>query len=109
MCNPPFYESERDIQQSAMGKGGIPSAVCMGTQNEMITAGGEVQFIEKIVEESVGLQTNVKWFTSLVGRKSNVAKITEMVSNVGAKECKISQLKQGKTSRWVVAWRFSEM
>ncbi|KAG9067788.1 Methyltransferase-like protein 16 [Linnemannia hyalina] len=53
MCNPPFYKDEQDIQDSLEGKEGQPSAVCKGTTNEMITTGGETQFVKQMVTESI--------------------------------------------------------
>jgi 23S rRNA A1618 N6-methylase RlmF len=53
MCNPPFYKDEQDIQDSLEGKESQPSAVCKGTANEMITVGGETQFVKQMVDESV--------------------------------------------------------
>lgn len=53
MCNPPFYKDEQDIQDSLEGKEGQPSAICKGTTNEMITTGGEAQFVKQMVDESI--------------------------------------------------------
>ncbi|KAG0377328.1 Methyltransferase-like protein 16 [Mortierella sp. AD032] len=53
MCNPPFYKDDQDIQDSFEAKNDLPSAVCKGTTNEMITAGGETQFVTQMVEESI--------------------------------------------------------
>ena len=57
MCNPPFYGSREEVLQSAEAKELGPSAVCTGTDNEMITPGGEVAFVRLTVEESLVLGT----------------------------------------------------
>ena len=60
MCNPPFYEDEQDIQESADAKDDRPSALCLGTSNEMITVGGDAQFVIKMVDESLGLKARIQ-------------------------------------------------
>ena len=60
MCNPPFYSNHEDVQRSAEGKEYGPNAVCNGSDNEMITAGGEVAFVSRMVGESVQLRTRCR-------------------------------------------------
>ncbi len=60
MCNPPFYEDEQDIRDSLEGKAYGPSAVCQGTTNEMMTVGGEVLFVRKMIDESIRRQTRIR-------------------------------------------------
>ncbi|KAF9177186.1 Methyltransferase-like protein 16 [Haplosporangium sp. Z 767] len=60
MCNPPFYESEQDIQDSFMGKEDRPFGVCQGTSNEMITKGGEVQFVKQMIDESSSRRERIR-------------------------------------------------
>ena len=70
MCNPPFYESKEEVDQGLENKELEPSSVsnmikqfihihsfmvkvCTGSTNEMITPGGELQFISQIINESL--------------------------------------------------------
>ncbi|KAF9951086.1 hypothetical protein BGZ70_001127 [Mortierella alpina] len=76
MCNPPFYEDEQDMRDSLDGKTDGPSAVCQGTSNEMMTLGGEVLFVQRMVDESTRWQTRIRWFTSMLGKRSSVDRIT---------------------------------
>ncbi|GJN93782.1 hypothetical protein Rhopal_006840-T1 [Rhodotorula paludigena] len=55
MCNPPFYGSQDEIDASLAGKQLEPFAVCTGADNEMVTDGGEVVFVSRMVKESVEL------------------------------------------------------
>lgn len=86
MCNPPFYGSAEEIASSEAGKARLPFAVsmlclpvsrfvhttsstdrrndvrvqvCTGAENEMITPGGEVAFVSRMIQEtpSLGLTT----------------------------------------------------
>lgn len=60
MCNPPFYGSREEVQNSAEAKELGPSAVCTGADTEMITPGGEVAFIGQMVRESLRLGTRCR-------------------------------------------------
>src|SRR5262249_9168532 len=40
MCNPPFFS---DMEQAAQN----PKTVCMGTEGEMVTEGGEIAFVKR--------------------------------------------------------------
>ncbi|KAF9986423.1 hypothetical protein BGZ65_007627 [Modicella reniformis] len=75
MCNPPFYKDELDIQDGLEAKEGKPSAVCQGTSSEMMTTGGEVQFVKQMIDESIQWQTRIRWYTTMLGKKSSVDKI----------------------------------
>ncbi|KAF9081152.1 hypothetical protein BGX23_001249 [Mortierella sp. AD031] len=75
MCNPPFYKDEQDIQDGLETKEDRPSAVCKGTTNEMMTAGGETQFVKQMVDESILHGQRIRWYTSMLGKRSSVDKI----------------------------------
>ncbi|CAE6366630.1 unnamed protein product [Rhizoctonia solani] len=83
MCNPPFYSDVDEVNRSAENKEYDPHAVCTGALVEMITPGGEVAFVQRMIDEN-GTQ---------VYSIDNYA-ITELV--------------QGTTRRWVVAWSFTD-
>ncbi len=53
LCNPPFYSSSVDIAHRAAGKAQRPHAVCSGNESEMITAGGEVAFVRRMIDDSL--------------------------------------------------------
>lgn len=38
----------------------------------MITHGGEVEFVKKIINESCNLKTRIKWYSSLLGIGSHL-------------------------------------
>ncbi|KAI9507334.1 hypothetical protein F5148DRAFT_1149830 [Russula earlei] len=80
MCNPPFYASADEIQLSAAAKELRSSAICTGAEVEMITPGGEEAF--------VALVTLLR---------------THSVTNYA-----ITELVQGHTRRWALAWSFTD-
>lgn len=48
-------------------------------ENEMVTEGGEVEFLKKMVDESNEVKSQVSLFTSLVGRKKTVPQIKKYI------------------------------
>ncbi len=52
MCNPPFYETEYEIQSLMDSKEKKPFAAPTGLSHEMITEGGEFQFVSRMIKES---------------------------------------------------------
>ncbi|KAJ3178295.1 hypothetical protein HDU87_003607 [Geranomyces variabilis] len=108
MCNPPFYESAEQIARSRAGKEAAPRAVCSGTSAEMVTEGGELGFILRILAESARpeMRRRVRWFTSLVGRKEDVASLEDAIRAVGGARWEVKSLRQGATVRWVISWTF---
>lgn len=85
MCNPPFYTSRSEMARSASEKHLPPSAVCTGADFEMVTPGGEVAFVSRLIDESLDepVRSQVVWFTSMVGKYSSVALLAEKLISVG--------------------------
>ncbi|KAG8919624.1 hypothetical protein FRC01_001201, partial [Tulasnella sp. 417] len=52
MCNPPFYSTYSEAVNSPVVKEFDPFAVCTGAEVEMVTDGGEVGFVTRIIMES---------------------------------------------------------
>jgi len=108
MCNPPFYSSKEEIAQLADAKEFDPHAVCTGSTLEMITEGGEVGFVKRMIEESQTVPLRCRWFTSLLGKMSSVLEVVEMLKNIGVDSYGITEFVQGHTRRWGVAWSFGD-
>ncbi|CAK9175180.1 unnamed protein product [Ilex paraguariensis] len=99
MCNPPFFET--------MEKAGLnPKTSCGGTPQEMVCPGGELAFISCIIEDSVELKQSFRWYTSMVGRKSNLKILMSKLREVGVTIIKTTEFVQGQTCRWGLAWSF---
>jgi len=109
MCNPPFYGSSDEVERSAEGKAFEPNGVCTGSDNEMIVNGGEGAFVRRIVDESVGVGTRCRWFTSMLGKLSSVAEIVAVLRSRKVDNYAITELVQGHTRRWVIAWSIYDM
>ncbi|EIW53771.1 uncharacterized protein TRAVEDRAFT_60998 [Trametes versicolor FP-101664 SS1] len=109
MCNPPFYGSREEVQQSAEGKEHGPNAVCTGADVEMITPGGEAAFVARMVEESTRAQDRCRWFTSMLGKLSSLAHVVQALRDHKIENYAVAELVQGQTRRWVLAWSFADV
>ena len=98
MCNPPFYKPDQlVIDEDSVGK-----------ESEMRTSGGEVEFVRKMLKESVEFGSKVKIFTVLLGHKSSLSPLKQELHKSPLVSSFVStEFCQGKTMRWGLAWTFS--
>lgn len=110
MCNPPFYESTAEMLASAKAKQRPAFTACTGSETEMVTEGGEVAFVSKIIDESLILCHRVQWYTSMLGKFSSVATVIEKLRAHNIGNYAATEFIQGnKTRRWGIAWSFEDM
>ena len=104
MCNPPFFENEDEVSPH-------PSRTCFaGANNEMITRGGEKEFVSRMIENSKKHGTKLRWYTSMLGKKSSIkALIRKLRTENRVKEIVSSAFVQGQTRRWGLAWSFHQV
>ncbi|KAK6336692.1 hypothetical protein TWF718_009484 [Orbilia javanica] len=109
MCNPPFYTSINDMLSSAKKKAVPPLSACTGSTTEMVTDGGEVTFVNRMVEQSLKLREKIRWYTSMLGKRSSVEKVVEKLKENGVGNYVVGEFVQGaKTKRWAVGWSFGD-
>lgn len=72
----------------------------------MITEGGELEFISKIIKESLVLKKKVTWYTSMIGLKKTIRPLVRQLNDAGVDNYVVTHFSQGKTSRWAIAWSF---
>ncbi|KAI5779219.1 hypothetical protein EDC01DRAFT_755375 [Geopyxis carbonaria] len=110
MCNPPFYSSVNEMLHSAEVKSLPPLSACTGAIFEMVyEPHGELGFARRILAESLELRDRITWYTILFGKLSSVGALIKDLKNVdGIKgNWAITELLQGSTKRWAVAWSFN--
>uniref|UniRef100_A0A7S2TVK9 U6 small nuclear RNA (adenine-(43)-N(6))-methyltransferase n=1 Tax=Lotharella oceanica TaxID=641309 RepID=A0A7S2TVK9_9EUKA len=101
MCNPPFFASALDIKQNQ-------DAACMGSRDELVCEGGEEAFVSGIVDDSVALKGRVRWYTTMLGKKSSVKTILRLLRSKGIKNIVTTDFLQGRTTRWGIGWCFEQ-
>ncbi|EDV22529.1 uncharacterized protein TRIADDRAFT_28751 [Trichoplax adhaerens] len=109
MCNPPFFIDSLDAKgANRTSVRPQPKSVCTGKGSEIIYDGGEVEFVKCIIEDSTQLQSRVKCYTSMLGKKSSLDHVIAILKdkNVSTVYYTTSIFSQGNTARWSVAWSF---
>ncbi|KAL4784055.1 hypothetical protein BJX76DRAFT_328172 [Aspergillus varians] len=110
MCNPPFYSSQDEMVASAEEKERPPFSACTGTEIEMVTPGGEVSFVSRMIGESIQLRERVLWYTSMLGKLSSVSVLVEKLIELGNHNYAVTEFIQGnKTRRWAIAWSWADL
>ncbi|KAM0326720.1 hypothetical protein ACHAQA_006593 [Verticillium albo-atrum] len=110
MTNPPFYESDADLLASAKQKSRPPLSACTGAPVEMVTPGGEVAFVTRILEQSLLLRENIQWYTSMLGKQSSLETLVDRLRENDISNYAITEFVQGnRTRRWALAWSFAPM
>ncbi|KAF8359872.1 mett-10 [Pristionchus pacificus] len=135
MCNPPFFDGdgetgERFVERGEEGKevggrkewenavvGGKRPAPRSGTvagENELATEGGECAFVGRMFEESARMRDGVRFYTTMLGKKSSVAVLMGRLARMREEEDEgkegkrlrfaSGELRQGRTQRWLLAW-----
>lgn len=109
MCNPPFhstfYEAKTGTERKWKNLKVKTNALNFGGQsNELWCPGGEVAFINRMIEESVHVKC--KWFTTLVSKASNLSNIYNALDKVKALEVRTINMGQGQKKSRIVAWTF---
>ncbi|EFA81716.1 hypothetical protein PPL_05710 [Heterostelium album PN500] len=99
ICNPPFFE---DLKQTKLNH----KTTCTGADNELVTEGGELQFVKRMIKDSLILRSNIKLYSTLLGRKKNVESVLTMLRDNNINCYTTTELAQGNCSRWVVCWSF---
>ena len=114
ICNPPFHSSKEDAQKSTLRKLRNLSdkkvknthVKFAGVSSEIIFEGGEIKFLENIINESKKFSKNCYWFSTLVSKQSNLKKTYKLIDKTGAYFVKTVPMGTGNKSSRIVAWTF---
>eukprot|EP00941_MAST-03F_sp_MAST-3F-sp1_P005275 g5275.t1 len=99
MCNPPFYSSEQEAREAKYRDRRAISS-------ELYCDGGEEAFTAQLVDESLQFHSQIRWFTTLAGKKKTLRKLLGKLREKNVKNICTHELLQGTTSRWVIGWSF---
>ena len=114
ICNPPFHSSAEEAQLGSQRKvrnlgkqKGKETVLNFGGQSsELWCKGGELEFIRKMVEESVQIGSQCCWFTTLVSKSAHLSTVYYALEKAGAKKVKTIEMAQGQKQSRFVAWTF---
>ena len=114
ICNPPFHASKKEALKGSMRKvrnltGKRSKKIQLnfsGMVNELICEGGEKQFIQNMINESVNYTENCLWFTTLVSNEKNLNRIYSSLEKIEASEVKTINMGTGNKISRIVAWTF---
>jgi len=83
---------------------------CTGAEIEMVSSGGELEFVTRMIEESIQLGEQVLWYTTMLGKLSSVSIIVEKLISHNNHNYAVTEFVQGsKTRRWAVAWSWTDL
>lgn len=114
MCNPPFHTSaeeaqkgtQRKVQNLSGKKTASPALNFAGVSNELIYPGGELAFIQQMIQESRYFAGNCFWFSTLVSKSSNLKRIEQILQDAGVEQNKTISVGTGNKTSRIVAWSF---
>lgn len=121
MCNPPFHACAEDAARGSRRKwrnlGHVdaghadarrkaPALNFGGLAGELWCTGGEASFLRRMIRESVGIQTQVFWFSSLVAKAEHLADIHRQLRKAGARDVRVAAMAHGNKRSRFVAWTF---
>ncbi|XP_067138309.1 U6 small nuclear RNA (adenine-(43)-N(6))-methyltransferase [Centruroides vittatus] len=110
MCNPPFFNDQNDnmsVKKSRTPRRSLPKSINTPSETEKSTEGGEIEFIKKMIDESVLLKEKVRIFTTMIGKKQSFQVIKSELKNRNIIQFITCEFCQGNTMRWGIAWTFS--
>jgi 23S rRNA (adenine1618-N6)-methyltransferase len=111
ICNPPFFRSKKaaeeanQIRRDKMGLSKKESNF-RGTDSELWTPGGEVNFIKNYMQESEGFKHQVLWFTTLVSRKEHLQELSNHLKSIGSVQERVIEMKHGQKKSRILCWSF---
>ncbi|KAH8348908.1 hypothetical protein KR084_012390 [Drosophila pseudotakahashii] len=110
LCNPPFFDSNLPHPFGGNTRNPerrpAPNNARTGSQEELTCEGGEVQFVQRIIDESLENKMRVRIFTTMLGVKANVPRIMDYLKERQVASVSTTEFHQGHTTRWAVAWSF---
>ena len=116
LCNPPFHASASEAHSGSRRKWRnlgkldpsrqLPALNFGGQYNELWCPGGELAFIQQMIEESREHAAQVLWFSCLVSKAGNLPLLHARLRQVGARQIRQVDMAQGQKQSRFLAWSF---
>lgn len=97
LCNPPFFENEDDGEK--ITKALPPRNAPTGNDSELKTEGGEVAFVTKMIDESIELGTQIKIYSTMIGKKVDLFHLKKLIRSRNIENLTWTEFCQGYTTR----------
>ncbi|XP_046686209.1 RNA N6-adenosine-methyltransferase METTL16-like [Homalodisca vitripennis] len=107
VCNPPFFSSEEELEPQNVARSPSrppPRNAMTGASWELVTPGGEVAFVESIIQDSLKLKDKVRVYSVMLGHKTSVGKVLAALKKPEVQKVTSYKFCQGRTTRWGIAW-----
>ncbi|KAG8139893.1 putative U6 small nuclear RNA protein, partial [Naja naja] len=85
-----------------------PSSVNTGGITEIMAEGGELEFVKRIIHDSLQLKKRLRWYSCMLGKKCSLAPLKEELKIHRVPKVTHTEFCQGRTMRWALAWSFYE-
>ncbi|XP_066520169.1 RNA N6-adenosine-methyltransferase mettl16 [Hoplias malabaricus] len=110
MCNPPFFANQLEAKgvNSRNSRRPPPSSINTGGVTEIMAEGGELEFVKRIIHDSLQLKRSLRWYSCMLGKKCSLAPLKEELRKHGVPRVTHTEFCQGRTMRWALAWSFYE-
>lgn len=112
ICNPPFHASADEAyganasKRHNLGNNKNTDLNFGGQNNELWYSGGEINFLAKMIAESVEFKNQSHWFSSLVSKIENVAKIYKILNKHKPTEIRNLPIILGNKVSRIICWKF---
>ncbi|KAG5844752.1 hypothetical protein ANANG_G00165890 [Anguilla anguilla] len=107
MCNPPFFANQLEAKVRAAALLSVfGSSVNTGGVTEIMAEGGELEFVKRIIQDSLQLKGRLRWYSCMLGKKCSLAPLKEELRKHGVPRVTHTEFCQGRTMRWALAWSF---
>ena len=114
ICNPPFHRSFEEANAGSMrklsnlNKKKITKPILNfgGKSNELWCFGGEIQFINTMIQQSKIFNNNCFLFSTLVAKSENLKSIYANLQLAQAIDVKTIPMRQGNKISRIITWRF---
>lgn len=113
LCNPPFHRSAEEAAAGSSRKrenlGLANDAAALnfaGLSHELWCEGGELAFIQRMMQQSVAVGHQVYWFTSLVSKKEHLVSLQATLKKLGVTGQQVVEMAQGNKQSRFIAWTF---
>uniref|UniRef100_A0A8C1SIA0 U6 small nuclear RNA (adenine-(43)-N(6))-methyltransferase n=1 Tax=Cyprinus carpio TaxID=7962 RepID=A0A8C1SIA0_CYPCA len=85
MCNPPFFANQLEAKgvNSRNSRRPPPSSINTGGVTEIMGEGGELEFVKRIIHDSLQLKKRLRWYSCMLGKKCSLAPLKDELLKQG--------------------------